>query len=224
VAGATLTAETTGSGGVFNNYSDGTFTQQGGAGSTTQVTVPFHNDGQVDVQNGLLRLWGGGTHLGDFAISSATTLELGGGHAFDANSVITGAGTLRHSNGTTNFAGQLSASGSLQVAGGTFNLTSDNSISSLQLTGGTLSGAGDLVMTGASSWTSGAMVGTGTTTISSGGVLTMSERRLLEPEPRASKRRGDHVDWQRLAVLQWRNSHKPRQLHSKPSGRRHPDG
>ncbi|MEX0679632.1 MAG: autotransporter-associated beta strand repeat-containing protein [Pirellulales bacterium] len=125
--GATLTAttgpgerETNGPGSFINQ---GSFIKNGG--ERYYASLPMNNDGVVQVQQGNLRLNATGTHTGTFAISAAGQLELSGAQTFQPTATISGPG------GT-------------HIISGMAILNSDVSGAHLRLSGGTLTGSGNL--------------------------------------------------------------------------------
>jgi hypothetical protein len=109
-----------GAAGGFVN--DGVFRKSGGT-ATAQFLPKFSNGGTVEAESGTLRLAGGGNHSGTFRLGAGAGLNLGGNHTFLTNSAVSGAGELRVSSGTANFAGLVDTSGDHVFAGGTANLT-----------------------------------------------------------------------------------------------------
>lgn len=141
---------------IFTN--NGSFTKRGGTGGTTDIQSRFDNNGAVQVENGILRLAGGGRNAGEASIliASAATLEIASDLELAANSSLSGAGTGRL------VAGTLTANGSIGVARFTFD-------------GGTLSGSQSFA--GVVDWNSGnwnAAEAGATTTIGHGGVLNFN--------------------------------------------------
>ena len=111
---------------VVNNY--GTLNK---TGSSTQssISTAFNNYGTVNVQAGTLDLTGGGTETGTFSIASGATVELSSAVTLDGAS-STGLGRL-------------------QLASSTLTVNSTASLGSgFTQTGGTLSGAGTVTVTG----------------------------------------------------------------------------
>lgn len=112
---------------------------------------------------------------------SAGTLSINGGGAFtNASGInIAGGATLRFSGGVTTLDGNPTISGSglfFIDSGGTFSLNAGTTFAPpaatpLSLTG-TLTGAGDLSVSGAFAWQNGTMSGTGTTTFQNGATVT----------------------------------------------------
>jgi RHS repeat-associated protein len=166
-----------GMGGVnaFNNV--GTFTKQG-TGLTRfwqyNTTVAFHNSGTVEVQAGTLGLDGGGTQSGAFTVVGGARLSLNQNHNLDAAATVTGAGTLKVEGGTAIFEGSFDSGATLEISGGTASFNGNPTFASGTLSGGSLSGAGEVTITGALTWTGGTMSGTGRTIVAApGGVLLM---------------------------------------------------
>ena len=161
---------------TFNNT--GIFRKSGGTGVTTVATVlTFNNSGTVQVQAGTLRLWTGATSNsgGAFEVSSGATLQFTGGtHNLFATSAVSGAGQVRFDGATVNLDGAYTVSGLTTVSGGTPNFNSTVSLSSLDISGGTLSGSGVLTVTGTLNWTGGWQSGSGATVIAPGAALNAS--------------------------------------------------
>ena len=121
-------------GGIFNNA--GTYLKNGG-NDYTYVTAGFNNTGAVSVQNGTLRLAGGGTHSGSFTTAAGATLQIEGGtHSFSSNP-LTNAGTLNFAGGTSTLNGNMALSGNVIVSGGTLTSTASTVLiaDTLNLTG-----------------------------------------------------------------------------------------
>jgi len=154
-----------------------------GAGTTTAFSgVTFNNTGTVDVQSGTLSLAAGGTSSGAFTIGGAATLEFAGGvSTLTTASSVAGTGTLRFASGTTNLLGTYLATGPLVFTGGSASFDTLNDIQaaslilqagtgtfnralttgSASISGGTLSGTGDVTVSGPTTWTGGQVAGSG---------------------------------------------------------------
>ena len=157
---------------TFDNQ--GTFQKSGGPGTAT-VGVPFNNSSPVKVQNGTLSFTLGGSSSGNFDVDAGQTLNFGGGtHTLDGSSSVTGAGDVTFSSGTTSIGGGYTLTGNTIINSGTVNFDSTVSVPTVTFNDGTLSGTGELTVTGALSWSDGSMSGTGKTVIASGGVMTLS--------------------------------------------------
>ncbi len=179
---------------LFEN--DGTFTKSGGTG-TANMHVAFDNDGTVSIQTGRLDAYQYGattTSDGRFEIAAPAVLELRNGtYNLTETSEVAGAGVLEGSGATVNVGGAYPHSGTLLVSGSAVNLTpaptvatmrvtggvlnlatgaTDATVANLQLIGGTLTGPGDVTITGPTTWSGGTMSGTGTTFTN--GLLTMN--------------------------------------------------
>ena len=118
----------------FNNA--GTMTKSGSG--TKDVGIAFHNTGQLNVDNGVLRPFQGGTSSGAVTVASGATLRFDG-------QTYTIAGT-----------GTLGGAGTYQVAGGTLAISTDNplAVARLTLAGGILGGTAPITVT-TFDWTSG---------------------------------------------------------------------
>ena len=126
----------------------GTVKKSGGTG-TSNMQVPFVNDGIVLVQTGTLNVNQGGSSTGSFDVASGTTLQWGGGtFNWNAGTTFTGLGRTL-----------LSAAGiNVNAAIGTpATMTFD-------MTGGTINGTGTLTTGGTFNWSAGSFNNAGTTT------------------------------------------------------------
>jgi RHS repeat-associated protein len=103
-----------------------------------------------------------------------------------------GSGVTVHVTGGTNQAGVLTDEGILVISGGSLELASSteaSNVESLTLGGGTLTGAGELDLSGSLSWTGGSMTGSGKTVLKSsatssidpgvGNAVALTERELV---------------------------------------------
>jgi hypothetical protein len=178
----------------FNN--GGTVVKNPGVVVTT-INVSFNNSNAVTVTSGTLALPGGGNDTaGKFTVNGGGTLNFGG-TLTRLGSGVQGAGTVRYVTGITDITGVYNITGSTNVSGGTANFTapvvnigptltiSDGlanivraiTIKTVNLTGGTLTGAGAVTITTQLNWSGNntTMSGTGTTTIAVGATMTISD-------------------------------------------------
>lgn len=143
--------------GIINNA--GTFSRTTKT-TETEVQNQFNNQatGLVEVTSGSLKLTGGGTHSGDFAVSTGKTLTFGGTHTFNSGASVSGAGNATftgpatfNSGATLTPGGNLTGNAALSVAETTTvggDLT--GSSNSFQLNGaGTVNVAGRFYWNGA---------------------------------------------------------------------------
>jgi hypothetical protein len=161
-SGATFDIQNDGS---FNTYAtpgsitnSGTFQKSGGTGTSNLYSVGFTNEsgGTVQTSSGTLSFGAGGSAVGTatFIPGSGSTIAFGGGtFAFSGTAGSSGAGTL-----------QIGSSGTVSFAG-THGLGSGFSFQ------GSMTGAGAVTVTGATSWTSGSYKGTGTLNLNGGATL-----------------------------------------------------
>jgi len=149
-----------------------------GTGTTPVVinggTLTFNNNGLTQVQQGTLKLEVGGTHAGNFNISSGATLSTGFTHTFSTTGQVTGAGTwLLPSAPAVNasLAGVISFGGTVDLRAGTLAFNNSTFLTHLLHSGGTLTGTGQIAISGNASWSAGTIDGTGVLVIASGGTL-----------------------------------------------------
>ncbi len=166
-------------GGMLNN--SGTISKTGAATSafiTSSALMVVNNSGSIVVSQGSLTLGSGGTHTGNFSISSGATLTLGSAHTTGASTMITGSGTLTIPSSP---ASSLSVSsvidfpGTLNIQSGTLNADGNMFIGNLNLVGGTISGTGQIALTGpASTWNGGTLLGPGKAVVTAGATMTVN--------------------------------------------------
>jgi hypothetical protein len=199
-AGALFTLEspaTFESGGGTPRFDNaGTFVPALG-GTTGFSAVAFNNYGTVDFQAGTLSLAGGGFQAGTIPLPAGAVLDLGGPSITSSSTLnITGAGELLVNANSATLGGTINVSGSNIFSIGSIDFTGDYTctnntmvISSgtagfdgtgivepqiLNISGGVLSGAQNVVVGGTMSWTGGGMSGAGTTFIPAGVTLTIN--------------------------------------------------
>ncbi len=163
-----------GNAGRFTNA--GTFNKSG-VGTTTNISALFNNTGTVNIDDGELQLSGGGTTTGGtMAVDAGATLRFNvGTFTMDAASTTTGSGDITFDSGTINVEGTYSVTGITTVSGATANFnTPSATLTTLNLSSGTLGGIGSQNITSAFNWTNGTLADTGTTTIDNTATLTMS--------------------------------------------------
>ncbi|MDT7836071.1 beta strand repeat-containing protein [Aquabacterium sp. OR-4] len=119
--------------GASNVFSNAGSLRQTATGAHAIDLNTFTNTGTVEVQAGTLELSANGTDSGLYRIDAGATLAVTGGTRQFASGI------------------GVSGSGTLQVAGGTLNLGNGSAITlaNLQLSGGELTGSGDLIVSGA---------------------------------------------------------------------------
>jgi hypothetical protein len=188
-AGSVLTVNPTGEQNVINNggtgnavANAGTLRKQGGQVWIIRSGVTFTNTGTVEVQAGTLRIEGGGSSTGSFAIDSGATLDFRGGvtSVFDLTGGpgVSGAGSVAFRGATVNISVPYTAAsttvetGAANFNGGPYTLTS------VSLTpgpsgsgGGMLGGNASITLTNPLDWSVGSIAGSGTVTAQSGAAL-----------------------------------------------------
>ena len=170
--GAVFDIQLTNSRGITQNQggSNTVFNNQGTVNKTVDtglvfINIVFNNSGLVQSQAGTLDLERGGASSGDFEAVSPGILRFDGGtHTLDADSSVFGNGTVQVSNGTVNFGGTYNVTGTTtSITGGIADFQTNATTTHLVLSGGTLTGVGDVAVTTLFSWTGGTMAGTGST-------------------------------------------------------------
>jgi uncharacterized repeat protein (TIGR01451 family) len=154
---ANVTFNDAGSGGDINNTR--TFRVNLASGFTPLIGITFNNTGALattDIVSGSLNL-ADGTSSGAFAIAAGSALVVDSdAYTFASGTTVTGAG-------------------SVQLSGGTLNVTGNVSLPTLIQSGGTLDGSGVLTLTGAGSdFSGGVMQGGGTTVVANAATLALS--------------------------------------------------
>ena len=167
----------------------GIIKRSAGAGtSTVNVLVNSTSANGLHAQVGVLSLAAGGTISGTTSASAGATLSLDNGTFAVNGATFAGAGTTQWQNATVNLTGSTTVS------------------SVVNLSGGTIDGAGNLALNGGGDWNYGTMQGAGTTTVAAGTNLELAERELLPgPAPAADEPRHHHAHEHRLwpALRRW---------------------
>jgi hypothetical protein len=167
-----------GGGTRFNNA--GAFLKSMGSGATT-INSSFNSTGTLRDAAGTLDLAGGGIGRGSFSADAGRTLQFGGGTlTLAATSSVNGDGHVVVSGGTVNVEGGYSNTGDLTVSGGMINFDVNVNLSALTLSGGTLSGVGDVVVAGLLTWTGGTMSGQGQTDANGSLVISGNNNKSLD--------------------------------------------
>jgi hypothetical protein len=86
--------------------------------------------------------------------------------------------TITHSSGTSEIH-SLTDSETLQISGGSFQIDSASTANTIAQSGGTLTGAGNLTVSGSYTWTGGAQSGAGETILGSGAVMTITGGNIV---------------------------------------------
>jgi hypothetical protein len=134
------------SAGTFNNT--GKYLSSGGG--TTSYTVPFNNQGTLEVQSGTLSLGGGGSGaLSTAAASAVFQVDSGALLAFPAGAYTLNAGT------------QFTGAGFADVSGATATIAATVYAAKFELDSGAIAGPGDLDISDTFTWTGGKLLGTG---------------------------------------------------------------
>ena len=123
--------------------------------------IPLTNTGTVQVEAGTLLLSSGGSNTGSIDLADGSGFQLGGGSfTMGPGTAITGAGGLSISSGTVTFQ-QSDVFTSVLVSGGGVVFNADQTIGSLTLQGGSISGSGVVTVENTFNWTGGGLTGSG---------------------------------------------------------------
>jgi hypothetical protein len=192
-----------GSTGTFNNLSGATFTKSSSGDTGIYNLTAFNNTGTLTLTSaGVLTLSPSGTstHTGPFNVNNANaTLTFQGGiHNINTGANITGsgnasfAGGTQHVHSTYNLSGATlvsggavdfpsdatltSLGGALTISGGSIDLSSGESlsVSSLTMSGGTLTGDDTITVSTSLNWSGGTMSGFGVTNLAATGTMAAS--------------------------------------------------
>jgi len=159
-----LNGNVSGSGTIANNGLLSAF------GNRT-ISLTVNNSGQVATQDAL-SLAGGGTHSGTFnAYSAASVIDFSGG-AHTISGAFTGPGKFRFGGAAATVNGAWSGM-KIDVIGGSVALNTSGTIPALTLSGGLLTGSGNITVTGPSTWAGGMIGGSGALTFGTGATVTM---------------------------------------------------
>lgn len=140
----------------FVNQAGATVTKSLSGGTTTFSSMPFVQQGIVNLNTGILALSGGGTSTAPFNIAGGARLD------FTANTYNLDAGS--------GFAGE----GPARLVSATLTVLADVIAQNFELTGGILDGNANFTVTGTLDWSGGTMTGSGLTTIASTAELNLN--------------------------------------------------
>ena len=179
------------SGGTMNG--SGATVNQSALAVTAPVTLSgrtLQNDGTLDVNadvagNGTILNNGTLDALGNASITAtvissgtisangpATVIDFSGGTPA-LSGTLAGSGRFRFSGAAATVTGNWSGN-RIEVAGGSVAFNSDGIFPDLTLSGGTLTGSGNVTVTGPATWSGGTLAGSGALTFDSGATVTMS--------------------------------------------------
>lgn len=175
---------------TFKNTSTGSFIRNASENGTG-VNIPFENQGSVSLQAG--GMWFGSGDVsgkvdgGSWAASSGTTIYFeNGSYTFAEGVSVSGSIGIRQATWSAPNLSAGSASISLTGSGSvTLSGPSATTVSGWTQSSGTLTGTGNLDVSGSFSWSGGVMAGSGSTVVESGGSgsipgePTLSERSLV---------------------------------------------
>jgi fibronectin-binding autotransporter adhesin len=155
-----------------NVLGSGTIDNQGtlDAVGNSAINAALNNNGQVATSE-LLSLGGNGIHNGTFTATAPGAIDFSGGTQ-TISGTVTGTGTLRFSGAAATVSGTWSGM-PIEVTGGSVALDTDGTIPALTLSGGTLTGDGDVTVSGPSTWSGGTIAGDGALTFDTGATVAM---------------------------------------------------
>lgn len=166
-----------------NSGSNGALVNQGllnfnVAGTTSLSNTSLTNSGTINVNGGTFAA-GAGSNTGAITVGAGATVrfDFGGGLPFahaGAGS-LSGTGGVMVNGGTVTMEVPLQIEGTLTLASGSLALDAPSqSVATYVHQGGTLTGAGNLTVTGTMTWSAGRIGGTGTLTIGTGALLSIT--------------------------------------------------
>jgi hypothetical protein len=168
----------------------GTLAKTTGTGSTgagaTNVAFTMDNEGAVNVTSGQLSLSGGGSPntSGSWSASgSGSSINFASG-SYTLGSNVQMSGSVSVS-GASLTAGSIQGGATLALSSGTVTLTDTSTASNLlglTLSGGTLTGSGEVDVSGSFDWSKGTMSGSGSTVVGAGVVGTIDPPSNANPD------------------------------------------
>jgi hypothetical protein len=186
-SGSGMSCYGTGGVNVFTNA--GTFTKQGAGNMnffTSTSAVTFGNNGVVDVQAGTLTISAGGTNSSAITVAEGAAFTVSGNYSHTTSSSVAGPGIFNLPGGSQTFAaGAEIAVEEFNLSGATASFAGNLGFNTFRFLSGTLTGAGDVIVTNLLHWESGTMGGSGRTVVANGGTLTLNNtthdlNRLLQ--------------------------------------------
>jgi len=156
-----------------NVSGSGTIDNQGTINAAANVTIAaaVNNSGQIATST-LLSLGGNGVHSGTFTAIAPGVIDFNGGTQ-TISGTLAGTGTVRFSGAAATVSGTWSGM-PIEVSGGSAALNSSGTIPALTLSGGTLTGSGNVTVSGPSTWSGGTIAGSGALTFGNGATITMT--------------------------------------------------
>lgn len=179
ITGNAKLAFVTPGGGVLLN--SGTILKSASQGLTT-FDVDVENSGTVSLASGTLQLGRGSlTETGSFVIAADAILRCSvGSHVFGSGAAVSGAGSISFSSGNSTFSGIYSLTGSLGLSGGTLTMNSNISPNQLDISGGILTGAGNLTVNTLFNWSGGKISGSGNLLLNGSAQISGGSAKQLE--------------------------------------------
>ena len=155
-----------------NITGSGTIENVGTLNAAADITIDaaVNNSGQIATSD-LLSLDGNGAHTGTFTATAPGVIDFSGGTQ-TISGTLAGTGTLRFSGAAATVSGTWSGM-PIEVTAGSAALNSNGTIPELTLSGGTLTGSGDVTVSGPSTWSGGTIAGSGDFTFDTGATVTM---------------------------------------------------
>jgi|GEM_PF-2347483 len=157
---------------MINNA--GTLKKTNGTGTANFNTkVELHNDGVVQVEKGTINLSGGGTNNGTISVSSGAVLAFGGAYSMSSSSSVSGSGTINFNYNTISIGGRYRFDGIMNINGGAVEFNSSDTVGTINIVGGHLSGNGVVTIFGGT-WTVGNLMNSGTLIVARGATFTIN--------------------------------------------------
>jgi hypothetical protein len=111
--------------------------------------VDFNNTGVVNFIAGTLEFNSGGNSSANLNVQSGATLNLNGMFTFNSGGSLSGGGRVNFNGGTHTFANNFAVTSPLAIVNATLVFNAPTRLDSVILSGGVLSGSGDVTIAGA---------------------------------------------------------------------------
>ncbi len=157
----------------------GTVLKSAGTADATVFYHSFVNTGTLSVTAGILELNGGGSTSGVISIGAGATVKHSSDHSFN-NVTVSGSGTLENNSGILTVSGNFSATAPMLMSNGTIQINPVTSFAATNLTisNGRLAINSDAVINGLFTWTGGTISGAGRVIVNGSMLMDGSTKQM----------------------------------------------